>query len=86
MAIQARVDNPTCFSCLRMLARSDLFLFDVLMILAAEIKRVHIQIPEVWKSINIENYPIELWQNEPQRQTAGRVVSKGRRHYRMTLF
>ena len=37
--------------------------------LAAEIK-----IMETWKILNVENYPIVLWQNEPNRQTNDREV------------
>ena len=29
---------------------------------------------ETWKILNVENYPIVLWQNEPNRQTNDREV------------
>ena len=37
--------------------------------LAAEIKII-----ETWKIINVQNYPVELWPNEPNRQITGREV------------
>ena len=37
--------------------------------LAAEIK-----IMETWKIMNVAEYPIEVWPNEPNRQTNGREI------------
>ena len=37
--------------------------------LAAEIKIV-----ETWKILNVQNYPVELWPNEPNGQITGREV------------